>query len=279
MDVKAAARQLSVSVRQVEGHCEKHGQHFAMAAIVDGKEKSCGCPQCFHEAEQARYSEERRARQNDIHQQTCAVASAFTGIPKRFIDAEFSTYRTDNEGQKACLECAMRYVENFKEVLDLGSSMIMVGNTGTGKTRLAFSLANALLRAKYSVVYTRAYDLLDAVRSTWSRDAGASERNIVRSYYDADLLILDEVGVQNGTANEKVILFQIMDRRYLDMKPTVVISNGTLDELKVFIGDRVFDRLRDNGGKLLSFPWDSERGNKANAVRKPVQLMLVDTKK
>ena len=75
-----------------------------------------------------------------------------------------------------------------------------------------------------------------------------------------DLLILDEVGVQFGSDAEKLILFEIINTRYQDMKPTILISNLTLVELGKYIGERVVDRMREGGGAILSFDWDSYRG-------------------
>jgi nucleoside-diphosphate-sugar epimerase len=44
------------------------------------------------------------------------------------------------------------------------------------------------------------------------------------------------------------------------MRPTLLASNCTKDELKGFLGDRIVDRLRENGGKVLIFDWPSRRG-------------------
>jgi DNA replication protein DnaC len=55
-------------------------------------------------------------------------------------------------------------------------------------------------------------------------------------------------------------LFDIIDKRYRDVKPTILISNLTKAELKGFLGERSFDRLRE-GGLWVDFLWESFRGN------------------
>ncbi|EJF3060091.1 ATP-binding protein, partial [Escherichia coli] len=72
-------------------------------------------------------------------------------------------------------------------------------------------------------------------------------------------LIIDEVGVQFGSDAEKLIMFEIINTRYEYMKPTILISNQSKDELSAFIGERVIDRMNDGGGCTLAFTWDSYR--------------------
>ncbi len=61
-------------------------------------------------------------------------------------------------------------------------------------------------------------------------------------------------------------MFDILDRRYNDLKPTLVITNlpkeGTADKpgLDTYLGPRNYDRLRENGGTIIPFDWASERG-------------------
>ena len=74
-----------------------------------------------------------------------------------------------------------------------------------------------------------------------------------------EFLVIDEVGVQFGTETEKFIFYEVINRRYENVLPTVLISNLTSDELKTFIGDRAFDRFREDGGAILAFDWESYR--------------------
>ena len=75
-----------------------------------------------------------------------------------------------------------------------------------------------------------------------------------------DLLVLDEVGVQFGSRTEENLIFTLMNKRYEDLKPTLVISNELEDGLETYLGPRTFDRLKDGGGLIIPFPWESYRG-------------------
>lgn len=84
-----------------------------------------------------------------------------------------------------------------------------------------------------------------------------------------DLLILDEVGVQFGSDTERLLLFDILNERYERRRPTILMSNLALDDaeeggrvvpgIKSYLGERVFDRLREDGGQSVVFDWPSHR--------------------
>lgn len=62
---------------------------------------------------------------------------------------------------------------------------------------------------------------------------------------------------------KKMILFEIINTRYEKMRPTILISNLTREELVTFIGERVLDRMSDGGGCTLAFTWESYRSKRA----------------
>ena len=55
------------------------------------------------------------------------------------------------------------------------------------------------------------------------------------------------------------MLFTLLNGRYEAMRPSIVISNLTVSEVSKYLGDRVYDRLRENGGGVLAFDWQSFR--------------------
>ena len=73
------------------------------------------------------------------------------------------------------------------------------------------------------------------------------------------LLIIDEVGVQFGTEAERTQLFGIIDERYREQRPSILLTNLGLDDSKSFIGARAYDRLRECG-QWVPFDWESYRG-------------------
>ena len=85
------------------------------------------------------------------------------------------------------------------------------------------------------------------------------EAGLIEFYSRLDLLVIDEVGVQFGSDTEKMFMFDIIDGRYQEMKPTILISNLAIEGIKKLMGERIIDRLREDGGKAVSFDWPSYR--------------------
>ncbi|MBL4866383.1 MAG: ATP-binding protein [Pseudomonadales bacterium] len=252
---------------EVERECESHGKYIAKLQRLElvGRDYETGCPQCQQGREQAEVAHrlaERRAHDARVLESQLGRA----GIPKRFRSKTFDNFHADTLDKKRVLEAVRKYSENFKEAQDLGRCLILTGKTGTGKTHLVNALANDLVARNYAPVFITVLDLVNSIKKTWRRDSERSEDELIQGYTDGcDLLIIDEVGVQFESDTEKLILFDIINKRYEDMKPTVIISNYPIDSangssIRKAIGDRVLDRLREGGGSQITFDWDSYRG-------------------
>lgn len=182
-----------------------------------------------------------------------------SGVPPRFMTASFESYRPQNKEAAAILARLQGYAENFAAHRAKGLSLILCGKTGTGKTHLACAILRALAhqQAVYGL-YDTVYRAIQRVRETYG-SAEHTEKEIVGQYVDADLLVLDEIGVQYGTDAERLILFSILNGRYEALRPSILVSNLTVKEIAEFLGDRIFDRMRENGGAVLAFTWASYR--------------------
>ncbi|MER2949615.1 ATP-binding protein [Morganella morganii] len=182
-------------------------------------------------------------------------------IPPRFAAATFETYHPANPDAKNNLEICREYAETWLSRKTAGEALILCGTPGTGKTHLAVSIARQVAtEAQESVFITTAARIIRAFRRTWAGDAEYSELDVLEKYCYPGLLIIDEIGVQYGTDSERNILFEVINDRYEDMLPTIMISNLPLNELAPLLGERVVDRMLE-GGAVLSFNWPSYRSN------------------
>ena len=85
-------------------------------------------------------------------------------------------------------------------------------------------------------------------------------KNVGKSPKRLFINFVDEIGVQFGSDTEKMFIFEVLDGRYNKMKPTILISNLPISGIKECIGDRCIDRLREDGGKVIVFDFESQRG-------------------
>lgn len=111
----------------------------------------------------------------------------------------------------------------------------------------------------HTALFTTTLRAIRRVKETWSKGSTETESQAVSALTYPSLLILDEIGLQFGTDTEKTILFDVLNERYENDKPCILISNLSLDGVRKFVGERVFDRLREGGGEAVVFDWESHR--------------------
>jgi DNA replication protein DnaC len=104
--------------------------------------------------------------------------------------------------------------------------------------------------------------MIRQLRSGWRRDSGRSELEELDILSRLDLLVIDEIGVQFSSDAERVQLFDVINRRYADLRPTILVTNLTLAEIQETLGERVFDRFREVA-TVVTFDWPSFRGKRA----------------
>lgn len=242
-----------------EAVCPQHGAFLSQGTrylVGKGREVWTPCATC---------GLERKARELEAHEMERRIAEARrveellgrTAIPERFLSRTFENYRASTDEQLFALTAARAYAENFDQHAKSGESLVFLGNARTGKSHLAAAVLQAILPG-HCGMYTTASDVIELVRSTWRRDSEQSQTKVLGLLASVPLLVIDEVGVQYGTESEQNIMFQIIDRRYRDRKPLMLMANLTRPEFEQMLGDRIFDRLREISS-VVRFEWDSYR--------------------
>lgn len=240
-----------------ESICEKHGAYQEKGiSIFRPEPKWMGCEVCKAE-EKEREANEKELREKIEAQQKIEARMSKAGIPIRFREKDFSSYIADTKEKKLSLSVARDFADSFEENHKKGMTLIFSGKAGTGKSHLAISIAKSVM-PKYTAMYLNALDAVRMIRDTWRKDSEKSELDVLELLGSIDLLVIDEVGVQYGTDNEQMLMFDIINRRYRDCKPMILITNLGVDGFKDYMTERSFDRLRENG-KWVAFDWESYR--------------------
>ena len=253
--VSASISDLFPVIKREMRTCERHGEYEARLFKTKKAEHWSTCPACFDDEVKAEDRQIARAAQVDRIDNMLGRAA----IPKRFLDRTFETYEAKTEAQAKAFRSCKRYAESWKD--NQGASLIMCGRPGTGKTHLAVSIARHVMNEGGAVLFARMIDLARSVKETYRKDSEKTERQVIKQYADVDLLILDEIGHQHGSDNERMVLFDVINARYEECKPTILITNLDLNEMRGFLDDRAVDRLREGGGRSIVFDWESYRSN------------------
>jgi len=224
--------------------CAKHG---AFDATVHPSIPGYGpfysdCPACKRE-------EEARERERQVLENAKRRAQRVTnlrdaaGIPARFREAAFTTTGGETPETLKAIRTAEQFAEDFPAMHEQGKCLVLVGPPGTGKTHIAAAVANRVMEKLLATAqYTTVAGLARATREAFRRDSDESETSVFDRYANAQLTILDELGA-GSSQHERDLLFGLIDARYAEELPMILVSNLPPSDLERYLGERAFDRL------------------------------------
>lgn len=243
------------SLTRTKGHCDKHGPFEGLTFKGNGP----FCPTCTADKQKADEAERNAQLVRDRLERRARELIGRAAIPPRFADRRLENFHAHDKGPAAALVVAKRFVEEFDECLETGRSLIFCGGVGAGKTHLAVGICHAVIAQDRIAVFSSVLGAIRSIKETFRKGSDITEAEAIQNLVEPDLLVLDEVGVQFGSETEKMYLFEIINGRYENLRPTIVISNLAKEPLTEFLGERVVDRLREGGGRMVVFDWPSYR--------------------
>jgi len=232
--------------------CDKHGEYDAkVMELWEGKTVQTSCPKCADEDSQKRQeAENKKLAEIELIQWNKFLKDS--GMVRRYWNIKLDTFEP-NDNQRKAYQAACKFVKEFDDMETKGQVLFFCGNVGTGKTMLA----HAVLQSLGFGCYLRAIDISRMVRDCYSKNE--SEFDLIHNLTYRKMMAIDEVGVQQGTANESMLITDLIDRRYGELKPTIICSNLNEEKLAEFFGERAWDRLMQNGA-IIPITGKSQRG-------------------
>lgn len=177
-------------------------------------------------------------------------------MPEEFRSLKISEFKANlyespeaRSKAEAARRAATKFVKEYEMFKEKGKGLYFYSyEKGSGKTRLAASIGNALVsvhRARVKFVTT--LDLLDEIKATYNKESAMSENKLLEAVKSVDVLILDDIGVEEPTGWVKEKLYNILNSRMDNKKVTVFTSNSTVAELRH--DDRIKSRI-----EKMAFP-------------------------
>lgn len=162
--------------------------------------------------------------------------TAKSQMPPRLRACTFDVFQR-REGTEKAMDTCRTYADRFPEMREKGLGLILVGNTGSGKTHLAAAIVNSVIQQCYSAVFYKAAKLFDFAAENHAALPDGCERS--------SLLVLDDFGASNDTESRKATLQKILDYRIDGMRPTILTTNIPPKEWASRLDVRTVDRLMD----------------------------------
>lgn len=242
-----AVSALSIPLKPVQAICQQHQVKMVQA----GPHQIC--PQCAVEfAEQ-----QLKNTQAEVDRMVREKHFAGAMLPERHAQSGFKNYLVKHAGHQNALNQIVAYA---KSILNGDkNNLIMVGPTGTGKTHLSCATARTLLNKGRHARYITSEDLAQKIMDAWDRKIpDATEKSVIYDFTQYDLLILDEYGLHDRDKRRELV-HKVLYARYDRMKPTMLISNMTIEELKTDLGDRLWSRLQHGYLTVVECNWNDQR--------------------
>jgi DNA replication protein DnaC len=148
--------------------------------------------------------------------------------------------------------------EKVTSMIGSGFLLALIGNRGSGKTQIAVEAMFEATARGLSSRYMTATEFFLAVKSTFSKDSEENEEECISRLAKVKFLVLDEIAKRGETDWENRLLFELIDRRYRNMKDTLIIGNQNPQEFQTAIGPSLADRMNESGG-IIECNWSSFR--------------------
>lgn len=231
-------------------------EHHAMIEAMSAEERELYWQECDERTAAA-----DRAAARALKDRTLANRIKFSGIPEEFRSAD--------------VEICGRDIVAYSNALQNGGyeSLIIRGGVGTGKTTTGCAVLNraVMRRPVRFVTMARFKTLCTDVYVTRQR----SKADVFDEYANVSLLMLDDLGkelVGPNTANTVLLLWELIDHRKSEHKPTIITTQYDSEALfKLLVGTdgdtatarAIIDRLKTYSSKVLPGPSKRVQGKLA----------------
>lgn len=151
------------------------------------------------------------------------------GIPARYEHCSFESYEATFQGADRSLAAAhlmaRRFVDGYPATT-AGHGLLLTGSIGVGKTHLAVGILQALIVEK-SVhgLFCDYRELLKEIQHSYNPQVATTEMEILQPVFDAEVLVLDELGASKPTDWVWDTVALVLNTRYNDKRTTIITTN------------------------------------------------------
>jgi len=204
---------------------------------------------CQRGREQYReYVSTPRMQQHAHSQKLLRVRRALdrSGVGKSFFDKTLDTLK----GNEKLHERLARFVECWPDIKEQGTGLYFWGDVGRGKTHAAAAVSNALIsKHAVEVMFVNIADMSRRLKDMIGMDneerKSAGDTKLVQEMQQAELLVMDDLGVEQSSAWIDETLYLVLNHRYEECKPTIVTSNRSLEDLHASYRPQIASRLSE----------------------------------
>ncbi len=184
-----------------------------------------------------------------LRRELVLASLASSGLSSLIRNQSFETFSLDyyQNNDKTVMAMAVNTLKAFAENFNPknGTSWLLIGPTGLGKTHLSTAVAVELIKKGYDVVYESTQQIMTDYETVRFSSNYASDREMpdLTRYTDADLLIMDDLGTEMTTQYTISCLYNIINGRINRNLSTIISTNLPQKDLRERYSDRITSRL------------------------------------
>lgn len=156
------------------------------------------------------------------------------GIPPAYQNASFDNFvlPMDNPMARSGLGTLLLTVKNFVREFPNGDrpGLLLVGDTGTGKTHLAVAVLRSLISRGFDGVFFDYQQLFEKIRAGYDEMSGSSDKEAYRTALEAEILLIDDLGAHRYKEWVEDTITSIITYRCNHRKPLIATTNLPDDE-------------------------------------------------
>lgn len=145
-------------------------------------------------------------------------------IPPRYADCTFENYEAPNRNG-SIYWARMKAKTWVNEYPAVEKGLLLIGRVGVGKTHLAVATLKGLSKKGVPCLFCEFGSLLKQIQDSYNPISKTSELRVLAPVYQAEVLVLDELGATIPTDWVRDTMYQIINKRYNDKKPTIFTTN------------------------------------------------------
>lgn len=190
---------------------------------------------------------------------------SFASIPESFRSVKLDNFNIDAYVKHESLKRikivvdAVRYwLFNLEQMKIDGMGLYFYSTTkGSGKTRMAASIANELIvEHGMHVKFATSMQIINEIKSTWDGHSKLRESELLNFLTSAEVLIIDDFGTEKFADWIGDRFYHIINERYVDKRITIITSNNRLEDLAY--DSRIINRILERTYRI-PFPEESVR--------------------
>ncbi len=205
-----------------------------------------------------------------LKEEACARLSGLSALKlTRFEELDLSYYDAANDPKLGTsvrrrmtdiIAYCRAYADGFSPEAE---SLLLQGATGTGKTHLSLAVARTVAEKGFGVIYGSLQPLL---RKMENEHFGKSEGDSEEQLLGCDLLILDDLGMEFDSPFYRSCIYNLLNARLLEQRPTIISTNLGFVALQERYGDQIVSRITGGYTPLICVGKDIRQMRREQAM-------------